>query len=300
MWTDAELDSLHMVADGVSLAAHPSSSVDFFNGGTMVAYITRNVTPSTTATMTCKGGAFGSGVEYAISYLGWEEPSMPSVVAIPTLPQTINGTDRTLYLRKGDGSNWTENDARNLVIKIGNDTCNVVPNDFGYSYTINGTEYCYIRGSLISGPKIPITCVGEDGEEQPMSYTITSIQLGSAVESISYNSPSSSEYVNIPFTIENGIAKASSDLNVGSLTDLVVEVEVKFNMSDQSLWQNTQISGSLNDTFSIDGVGYDDGILTVDLLAEEVEYPVNGSLNIEIVYNGVTNVVPMLLNFTRA
>lgn len=166
-----------MIADGILLTTYAGSSVDFKNGDNVVAYIPRDYYNKTTATLYCAAGVFGSLYEYVVSYLGWDEPSMPSVVAIPALPQPVNGSDRTLYLRKGDGSNWTEDDVRNLEIKVGNDTCDVVPTETGVDFSLTGTVYCSITGSSISGKKIPIVCHGETGEQLPMDYTITSITI---------------------------------------------------------------------------------------------------------------------------
>lgn len=165
-----------MVADGVLLTTYAGSSVDFKNGETVVAYIQRDYYNSTIATLHCNTAAFGTMYEYAVTYLGWEEPSMPSVVAIPALPQSVNGAGRTLQLRKGDNSAWTEADVRNLEIKIGNDTCDVVLNGGGYDFTLNGTVYCTITGSSVTGSRITILCHGTS-EGQPLTYTITSMEI---------------------------------------------------------------------------------------------------------------------------
>lgn len=165
-----------MVADGVLLTTYAGSTIDFKNGETVVAHIQRDYYNKTVATLHCDAGAFGLMYEYIVSYLGWSEPSMPSVVVIPSLPQSISGGGRTLYLRKGDGSNWTEADVQNLEIKVGNDTCDVAPNGSGYDYTLNGTVYCTITGSLVTGQKIPILCHGTS-EGQPLNYTITSMEI---------------------------------------------------------------------------------------------------------------------------
>lgn len=172
MWTDAELESLHMVANGVSLAAQASSSVDFFNGGTLVAYITRNITPSTTATMTCKGGAFGSGVEYAVSYLGWEEPEPVTLVTSPSLPASAQsgqyGYSILVSIEKSNGAIFTESEMTALSIVV-NDTQCVID---GTAIKLDGRQIAAIDISQAGSTQITIDFGG------PTPMRINSITLG--------------------------------------------------------------------------------------------------------------------------
>ena len=136
-WTNDEVESLFMVANGKVIAASASSSVDFYYQGSQVAYIDRVFVGETHATVHCSANGF-DGAAYSITYLGFDEPPV-SLIITPTPPVDLHNAD--VILRKSDGSNFTVNEVANLQIVMGGNVLTLIDSPVHYEWGFGGTPY---------------------------------------------------------------------------------------------------------------------------------------------------------------